>query len=79
MIRALMRKWFPVALNITFVISLAAVVITGVSIMNTRTFEGYLTGQGVLFMVAGVIGVTLLYGGFYLLLDIRDLLEKRNQ
>lgn len=79
MIRALMRKWFPVALNITFVISLAVVVIIGVTIMNTRTFEGYLIGQGVLFMVAGVISVTLLYGGFYLLLDIRDALEKRNQ
>ena len=79
LIRALMRKWFPVALNIPFVISLAAVVITGVSIMTTRTFEGYLTGQGLLFMVAGVICVTLLYGGFYLLLDIRDAIEKRNQ
>lgn len=79
MIRSLMRVWFPMVLNITFLISLAAVVITGISIMGTRSFGGYLAGEGMLFMIAGIIGVTLVYGGFYLLLDIRDSLEKRNQ
>lgn len=80
MIRKLIHQWFPVVLNITFVISILVVISIGLGIMNsTDIFGNSMASTGFLTMVAGVTGVILMYGGIYTLLDIRDALEKRNQ
>lgn len=79
MVRDFMRTWFPVVLNVTFWISMLIVILGGYSVMKMQTFSGYLFWEGLGVMVAGACGVILVYGCIYVLLDIRDALERQQQ
>lgn len=79
MIGAFMHNWFPRVLNIMFLLSVLGVFIYGFFLMNQPAWQsgGFLAG--LLFIIFGLISTIMMFGTLYVLLDIRDALDKRNQ
>ena len=77
MIMAFMRQWFPRVLDITFVLSVIGVFLSGFFIGSQMWRGGFLVG--LCCILGGLITVIMLYGAIYTLLDIRDALVKRDQ
>lgn len=76
MVRVIMRKFFPLILDITFWIFAVCIFIAGINIMQMQTFSGYLIWEGLGFIVVGLAALILGFGLIYVLLDIRDAVEK---
>jgi hypothetical protein len=74
MIRNYMRVVFPKLVDVFFALSLACVLVAALAAASA----GYTGGITTFFAIAvpGALFVTLAFGGIYVLLDIRDSLEK---
>ncbi len=73
MIKKLMRTFFPLLVDILFVLCLVLVVITGVFAMVSASFL-----QGLSVLIGGTAMLILSFGGIYLLMDIRDGVMKKD-
>jgi len=76
-----MHVTFPKILDLLFVISIITVFITALSTAITAASYAYKSGFLVFFsvFVPGIVGVIVAFGTIYVLLDIRDNLQKKNQ
>lgn len=81
MIRNYMRTFFPKLVDILFILSFIGIFISALIYAMTMRGFGIGTSVGIFLMtiVIGTVGVTLAFGGIYLLLDIRDSLQGRKE
>lgn len=78
-IRTFMHDSFPRVLDITFALNVLGVLALGIFMMaSPRWMFGGIT-PGLLVILGGLVTLIMLYGGIYLLLEIRDAAERRNR
>jgi len=75
MIRKFMRATFPKIIDITFVLSFVALFIGAIAMANMMGM-GFSIVTFLLTFFIGGMGIVLTFGFIYILLDIRDSLQK---
>ncbi len=80
-VRGHVRKYFPVFINVSFILSLISVLIGSLFLFVSLVANPYSNaGIGIVIAlftaIAGWVGVVLFFGTVYLLMDIRDAVEK---
>lgn len=79
MIRSLFRFWFPKLLNVLFILSILFVVIGAFSLSSNPYNGRFMPMVFLPSLVGGIAATMCIFGVVYILLDIRDAVEKHSK